>query len=191
MSLRLTFICHAATAAIRAAHFPADEPLEPLGVAHASALAGSLKRMDAAWTSPALRAVQTATALGLTAVVDPALCDIDLGRWSGQSLAAVGTDDPQGLARWNDDASARPHGGEAITDLLERVRLWLDGIGSGEGRMVAVTHAAVVRAAIVTALDATPLSFWRIDVAPLCLLSIQGRPGHWTLRSLEPRPPLV
>ena len=91
MSARLILICHASTAAVRTASFPVDEPLEPQGQAKASALAGAhppeLRRVDAAWTSPALRARQTAAALHLTATVDHMLGDIDLGRWAGRSLA--------------------------------------------------------------------------------------------------------
>lgn len=188
MSLRLTLICHAATAATRAASFATDEPLELLGLAKALAMAGKLRRVDAAWSSPALRAVQTATALGLSATVDPGLRDIDLGRWAGRTLTDIATTDPVGLAAWTADAAAQPHGGEAITDVLERVAAWLETLESREGRLVAVTHAAIIRAAIIVALDAKALSFWRIDVMPLCSASFQGRAGHWTLSSLSVSP---
>ena len=65
MNVRLILISHASTSAVREVAFPADEPIDPQGQAKASALAGELRRVDAAWTSPALRATQTATALGL------------------------------------------------------------------------------------------------------------------------------
>jgi broad specificity phosphatase PhoE len=188
MSLRLTLICHAATSATRAASFATDEPLEPLGLAKALAMAGQLRRVDTAWSSPALRAVQTAAALGLSATVDPRLRDIDLGRWAGRALTDIATTDPVGLAAWTADAAAQPHGGEAITDVLERVAAWLETLESREGRLVAVTHAAIIRAAIIVALDAKALSFWRIDVIPLCFASFRGRAGHWTLSSLSVSP---
>jgi phosphohistidine phosphatase SixA len=65
MSVRLILISHASTSAVREVAFPADEPIDPQGQAKASALAGELRRVDAAWTSPALRATQTATACNL------------------------------------------------------------------------------------------------------------------------------
>jgi hypothetical protein len=81
-------VSHASTDAVRDAAFPLDEPLDTGGEAKARALAASLRRVDAAWSSPALRARQTAVALGLDAATDPVLRDIDLGRWAGQSFDA-------------------------------------------------------------------------------------------------------
>jgi broad specificity phosphatase PhoE len=185
MSLRLTLISHAATKATRAALFPLDEPLEPESCAEAAALEGVAGRVDGAWTSPALRAVQTAKALGLEASIDPALQDIDLGQWAGKSLVEVEAADPLGLRRWLEDVSAAPHGGESVEHLLQRVSGWLDRVSRGAGRLVAVTHAAVIRAAAVVALDASPRSFWRIDVKPLCCSRFQARDGRWTVSYLN------
>jgi broad specificity phosphatase PhoE len=186
MSVILTLICHASTDAVREAAFPADEPIDPQGQAKASALAGKLRRVDAAWTSPALRATQTATALQLEAKVDPALRDIDLGCWAGRSFADVQKSDPDGIAAWISQSDAAPHGGESVTALLERITCWLDVLKRQDGRIVAITHSAIIRAAIVLAIDAKPMSFWRIDIAPLCRVSLRGNPSHWTLRSITP-----
>ena len=79
MSVMLTLISHASTRAVRDVAFPMDEPLDPQGRAQAAALAGEIRRVDAAWTSPALRARQTADALTLSATIEPALRDIDYG----------------------------------------------------------------------------------------------------------------
>jgi broad specificity phosphatase PhoE len=49
---------------------------------------------------------------------------------------------------------------------------------------VAITHPAVVRAAIVHALGAPPAAFWRIDVAPLSRTDLSGRDGRWNLRGI-------
>jgi hypothetical protein len=78
MTLRLTLIANAATAVTRRAAFSTDEVLEPQVLAKAATMAGSLGRVDAAWTGPSLRTRQTAAALGLIASVDLALADIDL-----------------------------------------------------------------------------------------------------------------
>jgi broad specificity phosphatase PhoE len=48
-----------------------------------------------------------------------------------------------------------------------------------------VTHASVIRAAIVCALEAEPRSFWRIDIAPLSLTRLSGNHGRWTLVSMD------
>jgi broad specificity phosphatase PhoE len=184
MSVILTLICHAATHAVRDAAFPADEPLDPQGLAKATALAADIRRVDAVWTGPALRARQTAAALGLKATVDPALSDLDYGTWAGRSLADIETATPGSMAVWTTDCSAAPQGGESIVELLARVAPWLATVGQANGRVVAVTHATVIRAAIVLALDANPVSFWRIDVAPLCRVRLRAKSGRWTLLSI-------
>ena len=48
---------------------------------------------------------------------------------------------------------------------------------------MAVTHPAVIRAAILVALDAPPKSFWRIDIAPVSRTVLHFRGQAWTLRS--------
>jgi broad specificity phosphatase PhoE len=184
LSVRLDLFCHAATSATRAASFPADEPVDLQGLAKAAALADGIRRVDAAWTSPALRARQTAEALSLVATVEPLLRELDFGQWAGHSMADIGAKDPAGLAAWLGDADAAPHGGESVARLVERIASWLAALDHDAGRVVAVTHASVIRAAVVTTLGAAPEAFWRIDVAPLCRLRLQGDRGRWTLRSI-------
>src|SRR5690348_81282 len=84
MSVRLTLLCHAATAATRAAAFPLDEPLEAASRASAAALAPRLGRHDRCLTSPALRARETVAALGRDAATEPALRDLAMGAWAGR-----------------------------------------------------------------------------------------------------------
>jgi broad specificity phosphatase PhoE len=49
-------------------------------------------------------------------------------------------------------------------------------------RTVAVTHPAVIRAAILLALDTQAKSFWRMDIKPLSHTDMHFRGGRWTLR---------
>jgi broad specificity phosphatase PhoE len=184
MTTRLKLICHGSTAAVRTSAFPADEPLDE----HArKKLTGSPYRTHYAeryLTSPALRAVQTAQALKLEATVEPMLRDCDYGRWTGRALDEVQAEEPEGVAEWLRDAGAAPHGGESVLALIERVATWLDAQQARSGKIVAVTHASVIRAAVVHAIQAGPRSFWRIDVAPLSLTRLSADNGRWTLASL-------
>jgi broad specificity phosphatase PhoE len=84
VTARLILICHASTAAIRGAFFPADEPLDEHGKVSAAAMAG-LPKADRWLTAPESRARQTAEALGFVAAVEPALRDCDYGAWRGRS----------------------------------------------------------------------------------------------------------
>lgn len=187
VTIRLTLVCHASTAALRASAFPADEPLDAQALRRLRGLASSrLCAADRHWTSPALRARETAAALGFDAVVDPLLKECDYGRWAGLTLEAVQAREAEAVGTWLQDPASAPHGGEPITGLLSRVATWLAAQQETAGRTVAVTHASVIRAAIVQALGAEPRSFWRIDIAPLSTIVLRGSDGRWTLNAITP-----
>lgn len=183
MPTRLTLICHGATVATRSGAFPADEPLEQHALARAAALKPAIRRADRAWTSPALRARQTAAALGLDAVEEAALRDLDAGRWTGRRLEEIQAGEPQGIVAWLSDPDAAPHGGEALSALLVRTASWLDARAGDGGHGIAVTHASVIRAAILHALAATASSFWRIDVVPLGVTELSHDGRRWVWRA--------
>ena len=184
MTTHLKLLCHASTAATHGASFSVDEPLDSRGLQKLVAARRHLRHMDLCLASPAQRAVQTAEGLGLDATVDPALRDCDYGRWSGHSVAQVQEREPQALAEWLRDPANAPHGGESILALTERATAWLDRQKGSRGVTVAITHPSFIRAAIVSAIEAEPRSFWRIDVAPLSLARLSGNQGRWTLVSL-------
>ncbi|MGV0851234.1 histidine phosphatase family protein [Mycolicibacterium phlei] len=177
--VRLTLVSHAMTDAMSAGRFPTDEPLNAQGHRQVDASI-DLGVADAAFCGPEKRTRQTAELLGLTAEVDNRLADLDCGRWRGDVLGGVR---PADLAVWLTDPARAPHGGESVVDLIERVRDWLDSVTARRGRLVAVTHPAVVRAAILVVLDAPPRSFWRIDIGPVSRTVLHLRGHAWTLRS--------
>ncbi|MGH6797765.1 MAG: histidine phosphatase family protein, partial [Roseiarcus sp.] len=148
------------------------------------ALSGRLRPYGRVLTAPARAAHETAAALGLDADIETALQDCDYGRWRGLSLADVAVREPDGFAAWLGDPDAAPHGGESLAALIERAGVWLAQSLARDGATLAVTHASVVRAAIVNALSAPFSAFWRIDVAPLSLVRLSGRDGRWNLVAL-------
>ncbi|MGV0719328.1 histidine phosphatase family protein [Mycolicibacterium elephantis] len=176
--VRLTLVSHAMTDAMAAGRFPTDEALSAVGHRQAGASI-ELGVADAAYCAPEKRTRQTAEVLGLAATIDPRLADLDCGRWRGDVLGRLPPDD---LAIWLTDPTSAPHGGETVAALVDRVRDWMDGLADRRGRLIAVTHPAVVRAAILVALDAPPKSFWRIDVAPVSRTVMHYRGHAWTLR---------
>lgn len=186
MTTRLKLLCHASTAAVRNAGFPADEELDAHARRVLPGLAHNLHRADRCFTSPGLRARQTAEALNLEAAIEPLLRECDYGRWAGRSFADVQAEEPESVAQWLQAPDAAPHGGESLQDLLARVAQWLDAQRGKSGVTVVVTHASVIRAAILHALEAGPRSFWRIDVAPLSLARLNGDGKRWTLASIGP-----
>jgi broad specificity phosphatase PhoE len=177
--VRLTLVSHAMTDAMAAGRFPTDEPLNPVGHRQAGASI-DLGATERAYCGPEKRCRQTSELLGLQAVDDTRLADLDCGRWRGDFLAHV---DPADLAIWLTDPTRAPHGGESVVDLIDRVTGWMDSLTGDRARLVTVTHPAVIRAAILIALDAPPKSFWRIDIAPMSRTVMHFRGHAWSLRS--------
>jgi broad specificity phosphatase PhoE len=185
MTLRITWLAHAATAATRRAAFPADEPIETKARTKVADLAGVLGRADRVLIAPERRARETAGALGLgNALVEPALRDCDYGRWIGRTLLELQDDVPQDLAAWLSDPEAAPHGGESIAALGRRVAAWLERIDIGEGRLLVISHPAVLRAAVTHVLQAPPAACRRIDVGPLSRLVLSRQGAEWRLQAL-------
>ncbi len=127
---------------------------------------------------------ETAVALDLTANPDERLRNCDFGRWEGLRFQQLLLREPRKLVRWIRDPSSAPHGGESIPQVLERVAAWMHERSRDPGHTVAVTHAAVIRAAIVHVIQAQVPSFWRIDVLPLSRTEFRTNGRRWVLRSL-------
>ncbi len=177
--VRLTFVSHAMTDAMAAGRFPTDEALNSMGRQQIDNV-GAVGEVGRALCGPEMRAVQTAKLLGLQAEVAPQLADLDCGRWRGEVIGRI---PPADLAVWLTEPARAPHGGESVVDLIDRVGTWMHAVSGGRGRVVAVTHPAVIRAAVLVVLEAPPKSFWRIDIAPVSRTVMHYRGHAWTLRS--------
>jgi broad specificity phosphatase PhoE len=177
----LTWICHAPTSATRRSAFPVDEAIEERGRLQANSMAQYVAAHDRAYVAPEQRTLQTAKALQLDASTEIDLKDCDYGRWAGQSLAGLGATEAEAIAAWLSDGKAKPHGGESIAEAIGRVAAWLDRQAAPRGRLVAVSHPAIVRAAIIHVLGAPPASFWRIDVPPLSQTHMSNDGKRWKL----------
>jgi broad specificity phosphatase PhoE len=186
MVTRISLVAHATTRDLRSATFGGDAPIDDVGRRTAEKLVGSLGRVDHVWTSPALRARETAEVLGLTANTDDRLRETDFGKWTGMKFNQVLIRSPHKLFSWIKNPSTAPHGGETIPQVMERVASWIRERGKDEGHTVAITHASVIRAAIVYVIEAGLPSFWRIDVVPLARADLRTNGRRWVLRSLAP-----
>ena len=94
--------------------------------------------------------------------------------------------EPRKLVSWIRKPETAPHGGETIPQVLQRVAAWVAERSREQGRMVAITHAAVIRAAVVHVLQAQLPSFWRVDVLPLSQTELRTNGRRWVLRSIGP-----
>lgn len=155
-----------------------DLPTLPPGAVVARRLASRLPN-GAVWiSSPAQRARASVRALNETANaihVDD-FADQDLGLWAGRRRAEVHKANPQ--IDWSQPSLVQPEGGESFGDVIERVagaiqRLTLH---YPDRPLIVVTHAPVIRAALVLALDLPEENGHLLDVAPFSLthLSWEG-----------------
>jgi broad specificity phosphatase PhoE len=176
---------HAVTEAVRTAAFPQDEPLTRRGARQAIALRTPLQHVREGYASPSVRARQTAAAAGLEVRDEPALAECDFGSWRGRTLAEVHAEDPEAVRQWMTQPQARPHGGETLFELVQRVGAWLDAQAQLDGVAAAVTHGGPLKAAVVHALGAPLEAFWRIDASPLGLTELHAHDGSWTLVRLN------
>ncbi|MGW7404043.1 histidine phosphatase family protein [Streptomyces sp. NPDC054833] len=181
MTIRLTFLCAPGGDATLDALL-GDAPLNERGLREAGAARAALAPHGRALRGPSLRCLQTADALGLTAACEPALRDVDLGKWGGRTVDDIAATDPHGLTAWLTDPDAAPHGGESVLQLCRRTANWLSGVAPGTDRAVAVTEAAVVRAALIHALAIPARAFWYLAVPPLSAISLTRRGGCWDVR---------
>lgn len=181
--MRVVLLCHAVTEGVRLARFGGDDIPTESGLRDARAL--TLPRAERVCCAPSPACLSTADHLGLDARVDARLAGCDYGRWTGRGLDDVLAVEPEAVAEWLADPGVAPHGGESLTALGRRVGRWLDDQHGGAHTVLAIADAAVIRAVVVYAIDAGPLSVWRIDVAPLTRVVLAGEPGRWSLRELS------
>lgn len=105
-----------------------------------------------------------------------------MGRWRGLTLAEVTAHEPGAVDLWLSDPRSAPHGGESLLAFISRIGGWLDTRPADDGgAIVAVAEPSVVRAALVYALKAPPLTYWNVDVRPLSTMTLTGWSGQWHL----------
>jgi len=151
----------------------ADPPLNAKGLAQAEALAERLAGRDlrAIYSSDLRRAAQTAAVvgdrLGLAVVKLPALREIDVGEWSGLTVAEVIERYPDGYARHRAGGDGWT-AGETHAQLTERIVRAASEIAREHpaGAILVVAHGAALRALLAHA-EGIDLSEFRRNSAPI------------------------
>nr|WP_256669178.1 histidine phosphatase family protein [Pseudomonas sp. C2B4] len=181
----MTLICHARTVAQKLARFPTNEPLEMDWQSARGSRSTLFKGSPRLMCAPELRTRQTAELFGDTVEIVPALRDCDFGRWNGARINDLQKTEPERLDTWLADPGSAPHGGESVTQVVERVAAWLATLEATPGHVVAVTHPFIIRAALTSVLRAS--AFNLIDVEPLSAIELRFN-GCWRLRlsGIEP-----
>ncbi len=174
------------------------------GRAQAHALAERLaaSQLDAVYSSPLERALETAQAVaaphGLEVLVREGIGEVQYGEWNGRPLREL-YKKPLWMAVQVHPSDTRFPGGETIGEMQARVVAALDEIRSAhaQGIVVVVAHADVIKAAVAY-FTGVPLDlFQRLVISPASVTVVGfGRFGPRLLRmndtgelKLEHEPP--
>ena len=126
----------------------AESHLTDLGrseATRAGAHLSTMKPFDEIWTSPLVRARDTAeilaTALGISPIqVDQRLIETDVGVWEGLTLSELERGWPGYLAQ-----RRQPEGFESDSEVLERITSFCEDRIRSNKRCLAVCHSGVMR----------------------------------------------
>ncbi|WP_299026253.1 histidine phosphatase family protein [uncultured Thermanaerothrix sp.] len=130
--------------------------------------------VQALYSSPLERALETAEplarALGLQIEVRPGLNEVDFGRWQGRSYKQL-----QRTRLWKllqaEPAQVHFPGGESLVEAQQRVVNELESLAM-EGAVACVTHADVIRLALLHYLNMSLNDLHRLVIAPASLSTI-------------------
>jgi broad specificity phosphatase PhoE len=168
-------------------------PLDKSGLAQAARLGERMRgeRFGSIQASPRERTQQTARAIALARGGSPvetidALDEVDFGAWSGVEFETL-AHDPR-WRRWNERRSfARAPGGESMIEVQARVVRHLERATASrpEDALVLVSHAEVIRAALIYCLGLS-LDAWRLfEISPASITKLSVNGGGATVLSVN------
>lgn len=156
-----------------------DPALTELGRGQAMAVAARIPAGARVITSPLGRARTTATEMGPRIEVDERWIELDYGELEGEAVRDIRA---SLWAKWREDPTWAPPGGESLAAVNGRVRPACDEL-LAEIRdldVVVVSHVGPIKAAVAWALDVGPETAWRMHVDPASVTTIgigaQGAP---------------
>ncbi len=139
-------------------------------------------------TSPLERARETAepiaAATGAAVEVNEGLLEIGFGEWTGRTFEALSGD--ARWAAWNGARAVnRPPGGEAMLEVQVRVIAVLEALRSAypDRTLVLVSHADVIKAALLYHLGLPIDAYGRFDVDPASVSTLAV--GDWGSRLIR------
>ena len=171
---RLVLVRHGSTQHSAERRFSGRNELELTaeGIVQAQALAARAKDWGASAvvSSPLVRTMQTARfiadELGLSVTADDDFAETDFGAWEGRTFAEARESHPDELTAWLGAPDTAPPGGESFADVAQRVRRGRDRVirEHPDKVVVVVSHVTPIKTLVRLALDAPPISMFRIHL---------------------------
>jgi len=145
----------------------ADSPLTGLGVEAAKQLASEIPDVDAVYSSPLGRTMQTANILfdgqAQEIICDDRLREIDLGDWEGRLQANLDIEDPEMHSNfWSAPHRYQKGGAETFTQVADRAVEFFQEVAERHlGETIAVvSHTTVIRSILFSIEPRALADFW-------------------------------
>ncbi len=157
-----------------------DLPLTPEGERQADEVGAWLRsrgvRFTSVWSSPLIRAVQTARRIASDAVprLDNRLLEMDYGPYEGMDLRSP---PPEILAFFRDFAhQPAPPGMEQLSSVVERLGRFLEELRptAGEGDVLVTTHAIAMKGALEYLTPDSHGSYWSRNIGNCAVFTFEA-----------------
>jgi broad specificity phosphatase PhoE len=172
----------------------ADVPLSERGREQARLLADALRdaRIEAIYSSPLLRATETAAplaaALGINVVTDERLIDMSFGTWEGRARTEIESAEPELYRVWHEEPQRfRAPGGESLSEVLARAWPAFEEIARRHetGRAAVVSHRVVCKLLLCAAIGIREAGFWRLRVDTASVSAVARSEHGWVVTRLN------
>lgn len=162
-----------------------DDPLSETGWRQMWGAVAEERPWRRVLSSPLRRSREFAESLaaqcGIACEVDGRWREIGMGSWEGLTRDQAQELDPQAYAAYYlDPVSGRPPGAESLEALSQRIAEALDAL-RGDGPILVVAHAVVIRAAITHAVQGSSAAMMRIPVPYAGMTRLRRDERGWAL----------
>ncbi|WP_434458037.1 alpha-ribazole phosphatase family protein [Stutzerimonas urumqiensis] len=154
-----------------------DDPLSETGWRQMREAVRAAPRWQRILSSPLRRcadfAAVCAEAWGVPLRLDPRLMELDFGAWEGRTAAELMETDAEALGRfWRDPYAFTPPQGETMVDFERRVTAAIEDARAGEGDVLVVTHAGVMRLLLARAQGLPRARLLEVEVRHAALIRL-------------------
>jgi len=164
-----------------------DAPADTRDRVRLEALRAELPQTAAVYCSPSRRTWETALALGLSPIKEPAFREQNFGAWTGRRHDDLSVElGPAYEDFWNSPAINYPPGGESFVDQIDRVAKGLAALP--EGDIILVVHSGTIRAALAIALSIPAENALRFVIDPMSLTQIDRLAATWRVGKVNQDP---